>query len=126
LVHSHSTASTRSMAKSVALLLVLTVLSVTATTVEEVALAGGCATVAVKGLSEQLIDEMNCLESGLMKSIDGHSKITIGSSAFPFLQNKAADALFKVVASGSSTLSSLQMEEPWSLWNYCCCCSWKI
>lgn len=61
-----------------------------------------CSTGAVKGLSIQLIDQMNCLTPGVMKSFGGSASITYGSTVFPFQQGPATDTLIAVVASGGT------------------------
>lgn len=63
------------------------------------AVSSRCSTTAVFGLSEQLIDELNCLRPGLMSRID-RSGITLGAAAFPFLQTPAAEALARAARNG--------------------------
>lgn len=72
------------------------------------AVGSRCATSAVRGLSEQLIEELNCMRPGMMASIDGISGVTLGSSAFPYLQSEAAAALRRAVSrrGGSMTINS--------------------
>jgi hypothetical protein len=61
-----------------------------------------CSTAPVRGLSEQLVQEVNCIQPGTLKSIANIPGVTLGSNAFPFLQAPAADALRNVTSNGSS------------------------
>lgn len=63
------------------------------------AVTSRCSTTAVFGLSEQLIEELNCLRPGLMSRID-RSGISLGAAAFPFLQTPAAEALARAARNG--------------------------
>jgi len=63
------------------------------------AVTSRCSTTAVFGLSEQLIEELNCLRPGLMSRID-RSGIELGAAAFPFLQTPAAEALARAARNG--------------------------
>lgn len=63
-----------------------------------------CSTIAVKGLSLQLIDQMNCLDPGVMKSFDGAPGLSYGASVFPFQQGPATDALTAVAANNAGTM----------------------
>lgn len=63
------------------------------------AVSSRCSTTAVFGLSEQLIEELNCLRPGLMSRIDKPG-ITLGSAAFPYLQTPAAGALERAARRG--------------------------
>lgn len=66
-----------------------------------------CTTESVKGLSQQLIDEMNCIQPGLMESIGGISNLSLYSAVFPYLQSSAARGLRQVVqGQGTLTISS--------------------
>lgn len=53
-----------------------------------------CTTSSVRGLSTQLVEEIQCLRPGTMKNIDGADGLVLGSAVFPWLQTKAADAVF--------------------------------
>lgn len=72
------------------------------------AIGSRCATSSVRGLSEQLIEELNCMRPGMMASIEGIPGVVLGSSAFPYLQSEAAAALRRAVArrGGSMTINS--------------------
>jgi hypothetical protein len=63
-----------------------------------------CSTTAVKGLATQLVEEIQCMRPGTMKSIAGKPGLSLGSAVFPFLQTPAADALIKAQASRNATL----------------------
>src|SRR5205085_4229152 len=52
-----------------------------------------CTTTSVKGLSTQLVEEIQCLRPGTMKSIEGADGLSLGSAVFPWMQAKAADAV---------------------------------
>lgn len=52
-----------------------------------------CTTTSVKGLSTQLVEEIQCLRPGTMKSIEGASGLALSSAVFPWLQTKAAEAI---------------------------------
>lgn len=64
-----------------------------------------CSTISVKGLSLQLMDQMNCLEPGLMKSFEGAPSITYGASVFPFQQGPATDVFTAVAANNPGTIT---------------------
>jgi D-alanyl-D-alanine carboxypeptidase len=52
-----------------------------------------CTTSVVKGLSTQLIEEIQCLRPGTFASIEGEAGFTLGSAVFPWLQAPARQAL---------------------------------
>lgn len=56
-----------------------------------------CSTTSVAPLSEQLIEEVQCLEPGRMRRIDDIPGISLSSATFPVLQTPAADALERAV-----------------------------
>ncbi len=62
----------------------------------------GCSTSAVADLSQQLVDELECLMPGQMERIDSISGLTLGGAVFPYLQRPAADALSRAVAGGGT------------------------
>jgi hypothetical protein len=70
-------------------------------TVED-AVSRSCSTSIVRGLSEQLIDEINCLRPGTMRSIEGIPGVTLGSAVMPYLQAPAADALRRAAGRAGS------------------------
>jgi hypothetical protein len=59
-----------------------------------------CSTGAVMGISLQLIDQMNCLDPGIMKSFAGNDNIRYSSTVFPFQQGPATDTVISVVSGG--------------------------
>lgn len=65
---------------------------------------GSCSTISVKGMSLQLIDQMNCLDPGVMKSFDGAPGLSYGASVFPFQQGPATDVLTAVAANNAGTM----------------------
>ncbi len=67
--------------------------ALTATDPVSAAVATTCTTSSVKGLSTQLVEEIQCLRPGAMKKIDGLAGLKLGASVFPYLQTPAADAL---------------------------------
>ena len=66
------------------------------------AVGRSCSTAIVRGLSEQLIDEINCLRPGTMRSIEDVSGVTLGSAVMPYLQTPAADALRRAAGRAGS------------------------
>jgi MYXO-CTERM domain-containing protein len=64
-----------------------------------------CTTTSVKGLSTQLVAEIQCMRPGSMKSIEGAPGLALGSAVFPFLQTPAADALLAAQKARGTTLS---------------------
>ena len=69
------------------------------------AVAGSCSTTAVKALSVQLVQEIQCLKPGSMKRIDGVAGLSLGSAVFPYLQTPAANALIAAQKARGVTLS---------------------
>jgi len=61
-------------------------------TVEQ-AVYGQCSTTAVKGLSEQIVEQVNCLSPGALASLPSRPNLQLGSAVFPYMQTKARDAL---------------------------------
>ena len=77
----------------------------TATDPVSMAVAQSCTTTSVKGLSQQLVDEINCLSPGTLSSIASIKGLSIGSAVFPYLQTPAANALGKAVAARGTTMT---------------------
>lgn len=69
------------------------------------AVANSCTTTSVKGLSEQIVDEMNCMKPGSFDRIDNIPKASLGSAVFPFLQTPAKKALASAIAARGTTMS---------------------
>ncbi len=63
-----------------------------------------CSTSSVKGLSTQLIEQMNCLDPGIMKSFAGAPDISYGGSVFPFMQGPATDAFVTTSVNYAGTI----------------------
>ncbi len=66
--------------------------------------ANSCSTISVKGLSTQLIDQMNCEVPGIMKSFAGSNAVTYSAVVFPFMQGPATDQL---ILSGNSKTADI-------------------
>ncbi len=66
--------------------------AVTGGTVSQ-AVTNSCSTTSVKGLSEQIIAEGNCISPGAFARIPARSNLTFGSAVFPFLEKPARDRL---------------------------------
>lgn len=71
-------------------------------TVSGVANSSACTTAAIRGLSDQIVAQMNCIRPGLMGRIDG-ANVSLGAAALPYLQTPAASAL-KAATQGHSAL----------------------
>ncbi len=69
------------------------------------AVTQSCSTTSVKGLSQQLVDEINCLSPNTLTSIANIQGVSLGSAVFPFLQTPAANALSKAVAARGTTMT---------------------
>lgn len=63
-----------------------------------------CSTTSVKGLSQQLVEEINCLSPDTMAPIPNHPNLSMGAAVFPFLQKNAAQALGKALDARGSTM----------------------
>ncbi len=74
-------------------------------TIDEAVAGGGCSTAVVRPLSEQLIEELECLEPGTMARIDGIPGLELGSAALPWLQSPAAAGLARAIEDGPGSLS---------------------
>lgn len=69
------------------------------------AVTQSCSTTSVKGLSQQLVDEIDCLKPGTLTSIANINGVSLGSAVFPYLQSPAASALGKAVAARGTTMT---------------------
>jgi hypothetical protein len=78
-------------------------LALTAGSVEE-AMRTRCSTASVRGLSLQLVGELNAMRPGRMEPIDGIPNVELGSAVIPFLQAPAARALRNAAARRSSAM----------------------
>src|ERR1700693_4829729 len=82
----------------VALLLVhAQVVPLAGMTVQDAANAGGCSTTAVKGLSQQIVDETNCLVPNAYAAVPPAANLVESASTFSFMQTPARDALVKTL-----------------------------
>jgi hypothetical protein len=57
-----------------------------------------CSTLAVRGLAEQLVAELACLDPTVVTKIDAADTLSIEPEVFPYLQPAAAEALKSAVA----------------------------
>ncbi len=62
-----------------------------------------CSTTAVRGLSRELIAEMQCVRPGQLVSIEG-SGVSASDGVYPFLQSDAADALASAIGRRGGTI----------------------
>ncbi|HEU4536036.1 MAG TPA: M15 family metallopeptidase, partial [Polyangiaceae bacterium] len=69
------------------------------------AVAGGCSTTSVFGLSEQIVKETNCLVPGALAAMPNRSDFVKSAATFPFLQTPGRDALVKMLDADSRTFS---------------------
>ena len=56
-----------------------------------------CSTSSVKGLSEQIVAQMNCNVPNSMAQVPSRPNLTMGSAVFPFMQSPAKNALVKAL-----------------------------
>ncbi len=70
-----------------------------------VAIAESCTTSVVKGLSTQLLDEIQCLRPGTFASIEGLSGFELGAAVFPWLQTPAREALVAAQKQRGATMA---------------------
>jgi cell division septation protein DedD len=77
----------------------------TATDTVETAVSQACSTTAVKALSQQLVDEIQCMRPGTLSRIDGIAGLSLGSAVFPYLQTPAAKALASAQQARGRTLA---------------------
>jgi hypothetical protein len=75
-------------------------------TVWSAATTGACTTAVVRGLAEQLIEEVECIQPGTMGRLDDVAGVTLGAATFPFAQKPAADALRAVATGRALTINS--------------------
>jgi D-alanyl-D-alanine carboxypeptidase len=69
------------------------------------AVAQSCTTTAVKGLSTQLVGEIQCLRPGTFMRIDATPGLALGSAVFPYLQTNAAKNLVAAQKARGTTMS---------------------
>jgi hypothetical protein len=68
-------------------------------TVEDV-LSKGCSTTVVKGLSEQIIAEGNCIVPGAYAKVPDVKNVKLGGAVFPYMMEPARDALVEALEYG--------------------------
>lgn len=69
------------------------------------AVTQSCSTTSVKGLSTQLVEEIQCLRPNTLKRIDNVEGVKLGAAVFPWLQTPVADALMAAQKARGVTLS---------------------
>ncbi len=69
------------------------------------AIAESCTTSVVKGLSTQLLDEIQCLRPGTFASIDRLAGFELGEAVFPWLQTPAREALVAAQKQRGTTMA---------------------
>ena len=72
----------------------------------EAAVHGSCSTLAVRGLSEQLVAEIACIKPGSLARIDDVKGVTLDAEVFPYLQQSAATALALAATHGTIDVRS--------------------
>jgi len=60
----------------------------------------GCSTTVVRGLSEQIIAEGNCIEPGAFTRVPQLSNVSFGKAVFPYMMSHARAALLKAAKRG--------------------------
>lgn len=76
-----------------------------ALTVDQAVAAVGCSTSVASGLSQQLVDEIDCLAPGTLSRMDGIAGLSLGASVNPWLQTPAVQGLEAAVTAHGGTLS---------------------
>jgi hypothetical protein len=71
------------------------------------AVTAGCSTASVKGLSEQIIEQADCLEPGSFTLVPAQPNLTLGSTVVAYLELPARDSL--VVALKANTSKTMQV-----------------
>lgn len=72
----------------------------------EQAVSGSCSTTSVLGLSEQIVEQMNCMVPGALARLPERANLTRSAATFPYLQLDARDALVAALdANPDKTLS---------------------
>jgi D-alanyl-D-alanine carboxypeptidase len=66
--------------------------------------AGGCSTAIVAGLSQQLIDEQNCIRPNALASFAGLANVSLSANVNAFLEPPAVNGLQAAVAANGATL----------------------
>jgi hypothetical protein len=79
--------------------------SAMALTVDQAVAAVGCSTAVAAPLSEQLVEEINCLAPDTLSRIDGIAGLSLGGSVIPWLQTPAVNGLRAAVTAHGGTLA---------------------
>lgn len=66
------------------------------------AVANSCSTGAVLGLSEQIVQQVNCLRPNTLAEIPARPNLTRGANTFAFMQPPARDALVRALDANAS------------------------
>lgn len=69
------------------------------------AIASECSTGSIRGLGQQLIDEVQCQRPGTFSRIDDIEHVVLGEATFPWLQSPAADALRAVASERDAVMT---------------------
>lgn len=67
------------------------------------AINSGCSTSSVKGLSQQIIEQGQCIEPAAFVELPAQPNLSLGAAVFPFLEAPAKDALVAALKSKSGT-----------------------
>jgi len=68
-------------------------LGATGTGTVDQAMLASCSTASVRGLSLQIVDQVNCLAPNAVAEVPSRPNLTLGSATLPFMQAKARNAL---------------------------------
>jgi hypothetical protein len=63
-----------------------------------------CTTMVVKGLAQQLVDEINCARPGTFRSLVGVEGVELDDDTFPYVQTPLADALAKAAGAARTRI----------------------
>jgi hypothetical protein len=76
-------------------------------TVDQAAMNGGCSTVVVKKLAEQIVAQADCLSPGAFVELPAQPNASFAASVFPYLEQPARDSLVKALASKPNLTMSI-------------------
>lgn len=69
------------------------------------AISSECSTASIRGLSQQLVDEVQCDHPGTFERIDDIGNLQLGAAVFPWLQTAAAEALRDVASRRDASMT---------------------
>lgn len=69
------------------------------------AVGQSCSTTSVKGLAQQLVDEIQCMRPGTLARIDTTPGLSLGPAVFPWMQAPAASALASARSARGKTMA---------------------